>query len=53
VAKRLDGATFLFCAMNHCSQAKFMADAAAAGRGTLAIKVGRQEAGGSSTALHG
>jgi len=44
VAKTVDGATFLFGAMDRCIQAQLMADAAAAGRGTPTIKVGHEEA---------
>lgn len=44
VAKTVDGAAFLFGAMDRCIQAQLMADAAAAGRGTPTIKVGHEEA---------
>lgn len=38
VAKTVDGAAFLFGAMDRCMQAQLMADAAAGGRGTETIK---------------
>jgi len=41
VAKTVDGATFLFGAMDQCIQAQLMADAAAAGKGTPTIKQSR------------
>ncbi|KIW79871.1 hypothetical protein Z517_06486 [Fonsecaea pedrosoi CBS 271.37] len=44
VAKTVDGAAFLFGAMDRCIQAQLLADAAAAGRGTKTIKVGHEEA---------
>jgi ribulose-5-phosphate 4-epimerase/fuculose-1-phosphate aldolase len=39
VAKTVDGAAFLFGAMDRCIQAQLMADAACAGRGTTTVKV--------------
>lgn len=44
VAKSVDGAAFLFGAMDRCIQAQLAADAAAAGRGTQTIKVSHEEA---------
>lgn len=44
MAKSVDGAAFLFGAMDRCIQAQLMADAACAGRGTQTIKVGHEEA---------
>jgi len=43
-AKSVDGATFLFGAMDRCIQAQLMADAAAAGRGCETIKVDHETA---------
>ncbi|KAK7890799.1 hypothetical protein LTR67_008009 [Exophiala xenobiotica] len=44
VAKTVDGAAFLFGAMDRCIQAQLLADAACAGRGTKTVKVGHEEA---------
>jgi ribulose-5-phosphate 4-epimerase/fuculose-1-phosphate aldolase len=44
VAKSVDGAVFLFGAMDRCIQAQLMADAAAAGRGRPTIKISHEEA---------
>lgn len=44
VAKTVDGAAFLFGAMDRCIQAQLLADAASAGRGTPTIKIGHAEA---------
>lgn len=44
VAKTVDGAAFLFGAMDRCIQAQLLADAACAGRGSTTIKVGHEEA---------
>ncbi|KIW93995.1 uncharacterized protein Z519_05310 [Cladophialophora bantiana CBS 173.52] len=44
VAKTVDGAAFLFGAMDRCIQAQLLADAACAGRGTKTIKVAHEEA---------
>lgn len=44
VAKTVDGAVFLFGAMDRCIEAQLLADAAAAGRGTPTIKVDRETA---------
>ncbi|OAG42681.1 hypothetical protein AYO21_02964 [Fonsecaea monophora] len=44
VAKTVDGAAFLFGAMDRCIQTRLLADAAATGRGTKTIKVGHEEA---------
>ncbi|OQU95504.1 Clas II Aldolase and Adducin domain-containing protein isoform 2 [Cladophialophora immunda] len=44
VAKTVDGAAFLFGAMDRCIQAQLLADAACAGRGTQTIKVAHDEA---------
>ena len=44
VAKTVDGAAFLFGAMDRCIQAQLLADAAAAGRKTSTIKIGHEEA---------
>lgn len=44
VAKSVDGAAFLFGAMDRCIQAQLLADAASAGRGIQTIKIDRAEA---------
>jgi ribulose-5-phosphate 4-epimerase/fuculose-1-phosphate aldolase len=44
VAKSVDGAAFLFGAMDRCIQAQLLADAACAGRGTQTVKVSHEEA---------
>ncbi|KIX99882.1 uncharacterized protein Z520_04518 [Fonsecaea multimorphosa CBS 102226] len=44
VGKTVDGAAFLFGAMDRCIQAQLLADAACAGRGTTTIKVAHEEA---------
>ena len=44
VAKTVDGAAFLFGAMDRCIQAQLLADAACAGRGTKTMKVAHEEA---------
>lgn len=44
VAKTVDGATYLFGAMDRCIEAQMMADAAAGGRGTPTIKISHEEA---------
>ncbi|RVX70848.1 hypothetical protein B0A52_06004 [Exophiala mesophila] len=44
VAKTVDGAAFLFGAMDRCIQAQLLADAACAGRGTQTIKVSPEAA---------
>ncbi|KAK5023907.1 hypothetical protein LTS07_009033 [Exophiala sideris] len=44
VAKTVDGAAFLFGAMDRCIQAQLLADAACAGRGTSTIKIAHEEA---------
>lgn len=44
VAKTVDGAAFLFGAMDRCIQAQLLADAACAGRGTQTIKVSEEAA---------
>jgi hypothetical protein len=43
-AKTVDGAAFLFGAMDRCMDAQLKADAAATGRGIKTIKVGHEEA---------
>lgn len=44
VAKSVDGAVFLFGAMDRCIEAQLLADAASAGRGTPTIKVDHETA---------
>jgi ribulose-5-phosphate 4-epimerase/fuculose-1-phosphate aldolase len=44
VGKTVDGAAFLFGAMDRCIQAQLLADAACAGRGTTTLKVAHEEA---------
>ncbi|ETI25557.1 hypothetical protein G647_02330 [Cladophialophora carrionii CBS 160.54] len=44
VGKTVDGAAFLFGAMDRCIQAQLLADAACAGRGTTTLKVEHEEA---------
>ena len=44
VAKSVDGAVFIFGAMDRCIQAQLMADAAAAGRGKATVKISHEAA---------
>lgn len=44
VAKSVDGAVFLFGAMDRCIQAQLLADAAAAGRGKPTVKIDHEDA---------